>query len=172
MNRILYFALLVAVAATSAGCVNRVVELKPTGPEGKHLYKIAALGFSRDILDDAMRNAGDFCKERDKEFKFVKSVFSQDAVAEVDLLSVDLFFNCLEKQPVAAISPETGAADEKRSIKPKTASVPGSARGNGDNITGDSPGEEEALGDTADLAAEEMESATQVGEITEEVLEK
>ena len=183
MNRIFYAALLVVTAMILTSCATTFVELKPTGPKGRQVYKITALGFSRDIRDGAINNAGEYCKKQNKHFKFVKNIFVRKSMAGVEMMSVDLFFLCLDEQPAEPIPPpETEAGEEEIPVEleslpvevvPAAAPEPAPARKKPVESTGDSPGGEESLGDPPpDSSVVEMEPAQQDGVIIEQILDE
>ncbi|MFH1216973.1 MAG: hypothetical protein V1706_10785 [Pseudomonadota bacterium] len=195
MNRIFYSALSVVTAFIITCCATTVVEHKPTGPQGKHVYKITALGFSRDIRDDAVKNAVDFCKKQDKHFKFVKNIFLPKSVSGVNLISVDLFFVCLEEKSDEPAMPEKekgeveekpamipeSVPEEEKNLKPDveleesesgTAPVVGPKRKKQSVSTGDSPGEEESLGERTGSSGKEIAPLKKGGPIIEEILEE
>jgi hypothetical protein len=179
MNRIFYCALLVVTAISITSCATTVMELKPTAPEGKHVYKISTLGFSRDIRDDAIKNAGEFCNKQNKHYKFIRNIFLPQSVAGVDMVSYDLFFFCLDEQLAEPIPPAPEAVEENKLIKPESApeendskAEPAAppARVKHIESTGDSPGEKESLGDETGSSGEEMVPAKHDGAIIEEIL--
>lgn len=171
------FPLLFAAVLLLASCsTSSVVQLKPTGPDGKHVYKITVLGFSETIRDGAKKNAAEFCEKRNSHVEVIKDVITSQSVADVEmLLSIDLQFVCLPGKAkdgtVAAPSEEEikkkqEIAEAEKKAREKAEREKGLAR------TGDSPGVEEPLGDISGKTDREDGHLFSGGTIVEEVLDK
>lgn len=193
MSKIFFSILLFFTLIVLAGCATSVVQLKPMGPKGEHVYKITVLGFSRDIRDDAISNAEGVCRKQNKHFKFIKNIFLPKSVSGVDLISLDLFFICVdEEQAAESIAPEKDTVEgesilpaatvpeEKKQDEPKPEAgedalqalpIPAPTREKHNETTGDTPGEEESLGDRTGSAGEEPAPRKHGGPIIEEVLD-
>lgn len=148
---------------TLSGCATTVVEFIPKGPEDRQVYTSSGLGFSREIRHEMIKKAEGFCEKQDKHFKFVRNIILPTSMAGIDMVSVDLFFACLDEPFVAETAPlaeqatpETAAAEETVPAPPEPGPEEVIAKAAVDQapakevrveITGDTPGEVESLGE-------------------------
>jgi hypothetical protein len=84
---------------------------------GKHAYLLQVSGSGKEISDEAEAIAADYCRDKDKEYKFIIKRFREGT----DLLGsekvvCELYFDCLGKA-------ETATASRKKK-KPKQAAAP------------------------------------------------
>ena len=181
-----YFATLVAAALTLSGCATTVVEFIPKGPADRQVYTSSGLGFSREIRHEMIKNAGEFCEKQNKHFKFVRNVILPTSMAGIDMVSVDLLFACLDEQfvakpaplPAEPAPPETAAAEEPAPAPTEPAPGEVIAKAVLDQppakevrveITGDTPGEVESLGDHP-VPAGDLMAPVNHHDVVEEVL--
>ena len=170
---------------TLSGCATTVVEFIPKGPADRQIYTSSGLGFSREIRHEMIKKAEGFCEKHDKHFKFVRNIILPTSMAGIDMVSVDLLFACLDEQFVAEPAPlaepalpETAAAEEPAPAPPEPAPEEVIAKAVVDQapakevrveITGDTPGEVESLGDHSGPAVDLMAPLNH-HDVVEEVL--
>ncbi|MBI5558076.1 MAG: hypothetical protein HY885_10585 [Deltaproteobacteria bacterium] len=98
------------------------------------------------------------------------------------MVTLDLFFTCLDEPPEEPIPPAVPDAEEEEPARQQEAvqeehvakPEPESSHAKEKKIerTGDSPGEMESLGDQPDSSGQEMKPAKQDDTIIEEILDK
>lgn len=123
LMRKLFFSLVVVTPMLVSGCGFAGRKLLSSGEPGetawlgKRAYVLQVSGAGKEISDEAEAIATDYCRELDKEYKFLIKRFRDEAgLIGSDQVVCELYFDCVGKA-------ETATASRKKK-KPKPAVAP------------------------------------------------